>query len=676
MVPSGVHHVLENPSARDLVQIYRWLVLSRKFDEAWVKLFYEQKSPENPHSYIGQEAVGVGALYGLRKDDWVLPSLRTRPALIVRGVPLRELFAGAMGKIASPSQGRATSHHMGDNERGIVGTTGLVGSHIPSATGVALACKLRKTDAVTVCFFGDGASERGDFHEGLNFAGLKRLPVVFVVENNQYAEWTPIEHHLPVKNIADRAASYGFPGVVVDGNDVLAVHSEAVKAVNRARDGEGPTMLECKTYRLRDHCEGFGSDSRPKEEIEKWMRKDPVKKFERSLLNDGVLSEKQIAKMNADVQAEIDEAIRYAESSPWPDAEIGMTEVYAPEPPVADVVPQPAQGERQLSMGKALNEALREEMIRSPEVFLLGEDIGAEAVGPGAPPIGGVWPPTQGLAKDFPDRVIGTPISESEIVGAACGAALVGMRPVAEIMYADFLAVAMDQIVNTAAKMRYNYGGKASVPLVVRTAFGSIGEAMHHSQNTEAWLMNVPGLKIVMPSNAFDAKGLLKASVRDDNPVVFFEHKRLYTLKGPVPEADYIIGLGKADVKRQGSDVTIVATGLMVQKALASAAKLDSNGVSVEVVDPRTLRPLDSQTILNSVKKTGRLVIVHEAPKFGGFGAEIAAQVANEALDYLNAPIIRVAAPETPVPFSPPLVNNYLPSEEKIITAVTQLLRK
>lgn len=663
------------PREKDLVQIYRWLVLSRKFDEAWIKLFYEQKSPEPPHSNIGQEAVGVGALYTLRKDDWVVPSLRTRPALIVRGVPLGQLFAGAMGRVASPSQGRATSHHMGDNERGIVGTTGLVGSHIPIATGVALACKLRKTDAVTVCFFGDGASQRGDFHEALNFAGVKKLPVVFVVENNQYAEWTPIEYHLPIRSIADRAASYGFPGMVVDGNDVLAVHSEAVKAISRARKGQGPTMIECETYRLRDHCEGVGSDGRPKEEIQKWMEKDPVKKFERFLINEGVLSEKQIAEMNANVQNEIDEAIRYAESSHWPDLDIGLTQVYAPEPPLADAV-QRTQGTRELSMGKALNEALREELIRSPEVFLLGEDIGAEAVGPGSPPIGGPWPPTEGLARDFPDRVIGTPISESEIVGAACGAALVGMRPVAEIMFADFLTIAMDQVANTAAKMRYNYGGKASVPLVVRTAFGAIGEAMHHSQSTEAWLMNVPGLKIVMPSNAYDAKGLLKASIRDDNPVVFFEHKRLYTLKGPVPEGDYVIRLGKADVKRQGSDVTIVATGLMVQKALTSAAKLDSKGVSVEVVDPRTLRPLDSETIVNSVMKTGRLVIVHEAPRFGGFGAELAAQVAQDAIDYLNAPILRIAAPETPVPFSPPLRNNYIPSEEKIVTAVSQLLGK
>jgi len=660
---------------KDMTQIYRWLALARKFDETLVRLFYEQRSPENPHSNIGQEAVAAGTLYRLRENDWVVPSLRTRLALIMRGVPLKEQFAGAMGKATGPSGGRSTSHHLGDNTRGILGTTGLVGSHIPEATGVALACKLRKMDSLVVCFFGDGASNRGDFHEGLNFAGLKKLPIIFVVENNQYAEWTPIKHHLPIKNIADRASSYGFPGVVVDGMDVLAVYSAAEEAISRAREGEGPTMIECKTYRFRDHCEGF-QDGRPKEEVNEWMRRDPVKTFENFVLEKGILSKEEVAKMNSELQAQIDEAVRFGEDSPWPDSSIGLTEVYAPEHPAEELAPPSVLGKREITMGKAINEALREELKRDPNVFLLGEDIGPEAIGPGIPPMGGTWPPTEGLPLEFPSRLISTPISESEIIGASVGAALVGMRPVPEIMYADFLAIAMDQLANTAAKMRYNYGGKASVPMVVRAPFGAIGEAMHHSQSTEAWLMNVPGLELVMPSTPYDAKGLLKASIRDDNPVVFFEHKRLYTIKGPVPDGEYIIPLGKADVKRNGSDVTVVATGLMVHRALGAATKLSEKGIGVEVVDPRTLRPLDTRTIIDSVKRTGRLVIVHEAPKFGGFGAEIAAQVAEEALDYLDAPIVRVAAPESPVPFSPPLEKNYVPSEERIVIAVLKLLRK
>jgi 2-oxoisovalerate dehydrogenase E1 component len=658
-----------------MIEIYHWLVLSRKFDETLVKLFYENKVIENPHSNVGQEAVAVGSIFKLREKDWVVPSLRTRPALIMRGVPLNEQFAGAMGKATGPSGGRATTHHLGDNERGIIGTTGIVGSHIPEATGVALACKLRKTDSLVVCFFGDGACNRGDFHEGLNFAGLKKLPIIFVVENNQYAEWTPIKYHLPIKNIAERASSYGFPGVIVDGMDVLAVISAAEEAISRARTGEGPTLIECKTYRFRDHQEGF-QDGRPREELSEWMRKDPVKTFENLVLEEGILSREDVAKINSELQAQIDDAVRFGESSPWPDPQMGLSEVYAPDHPAEDLVPPPASARREITMGKALNEALREELTRNPEVFLLGEDIGPEAVGPGVPPMGGTWPPTAGLPSEFPSRLISTPISESEIIGASIGAALVGMRPVPELMYADFVAIAMDQLANTAAKMRYNYGGKVSVPMVMRLPFGAIGEAMHHSQSTEAWLMNVPGLKLVMPSTPYDAKGLFKASIRDDNPVVFFEHKKLYTMKGPVPDGEYIVPLGKADVKQKGSDVTVIATGLMVHRALAAAAKLGEKGISVEVVDPRTLRPLDTATILDSVRRTGRLVIVHEAPKFGGFGAEIAAQVAEEALDYLDAPIARVAAPDTPVPFSPPLESDYVPSEEKIMLAVLKLLRK
>jgi pyruvate dehydrogenase E1 component beta subunit len=329
---------------------------------------------------------------------------------------------------------------------------------------------------------------------------------------------------------------------------------------------------------------------------------------------------------------------------------------------------------RELTMGEALNEALREEMIRNEKVIIMGEDLGADAIGP----VGGLWPPTRGLCAEFPDRVIGTPISEPLIVGAAVGAALVGMRPVVEIMYADFLTLAMDQIINYAAKMKYNYGGKASVPLVIRAPFGvKLGSCsgLHHSQSPEAWFLNVPGLKIVMPSTPYDAKGLLKAAIRGEDPVIFFEHKMLYEIKGYVPEDEYIIPIGKADVKREGTDVTVVATGLMVHYSLLAADKLQKEGISVEVIDPRTLLPIDEEAIISSVKKTGKLIIVHEAPVTGGFGSEVAAIVAEKALDYLDAPIIRIGAPFTPVPFSPPLEKFYLPNEEKIVSAILKITK-
>ncbi len=651
-----------------MVEVYRHMLWARRFDEKVVELYHEGKGIyETPHSHVGQEATMVGATYTLQRKDYVVPSLRTRPALYIRGVSSKELMAGICGKVTGPARGKVTSHHMGDNERGIIGTTGIVGGHITVAAGVALACKLRKMDSVVMCFFGDGASNRGDFHEALNLSAVKKLPIVYVCENNQYAMWTPISFHMAIQNVSERAKAYGFPGVTVDGNNVLAVYKAVSEAVSRAREGYGPTLVECKSYRYQSHSEGL-PERRSKEEIEAWKRKDPIKTFERWLTDKGILTQPWAEKLEAELQGEVEDAVKFANESPFPDLEEASKDVYS-EKEQKEIKPTGAFREK--TGGEALNEAIREEMRRDKDVILIGEDLGIESIGP----VGGVWPPTRGVCEEFPNRVIGTPISESAIAGASVGAALVGMRPVAEIMFADFLTIAMDQIINSGAKMRYNYGGKAFVPMVVRTPFGAgLRSALHHSQSPEAWVLNVPGLKVVMPSTPYDAKGLLKASIRDDDPVIFFEHKLLYRMKGMVPEGEYLIPLGKADIKREGGDATVVATGMMVHKALSAAETLQKKGVSVEVVDPRTLRPLDKGAIIASVKKTGRLIIVHEACKTGGFASEVATVVAEEALGYLDAPIQRVTAPDTPVPFSPPLEDAYLPSEEKIVTAVSKAL--
>jgi 2-oxoisovalerate dehydrogenase E1 component len=651
------------------------MLLARRFDEKLIEL-YEAGGPvvELPHSHIGQEAIGVGACYGLRCDDYVLPSLRTRPALLVRGVPAKIMMAGILGKETGPAKAKVTTHHLGDHDHGIVGTTGLIGGHIAAASGVALACKLKKSSSVVLCFFGDGASSQGDFHEASNFAAVKKLPLIQIIEHNMYAMWTRSSNTIPIENLSTRAVAYGFPGVTVDGNDVLAVHNEVQKAIERARAGEGPTLVECKTYRYRSHTERKGiKERRDAEELERWKQKDPILQFRKHLLKIGILDD-ELEKVSIDVNAEMDEAVKFAEQSPFPKPDEVLEDVYGP-PTIQreDIEPELKSSAREVTYGQALNEALREEMMRDERVFLLGEDLNRDAIG--LP--GGLWPPTRGLCNEFPDRVIGTPISESEIIGAAIGTALVGMRPVAEIMYADFIALAMDPIVNYAAKMRFNYGGKASVPMVVRTPLGA-GHSMglHHSQCPEAWFLNVPGLKIISPSAPYDAKGLLKAAIRDDDPVIFFEHKFLYGVKGPIPEGDYVIPIGKASVKRKGEDVTIIATARMVHEAFSAAERLQEDGVSAEIIDPRTLLPLDKDTILKSVKKTGRVIIVHEAPKTGGFGAEVAAVIAEEALEYLDAAIQRVAAPFTPVPFSPPLENFYLPNVEKIISAVKETISK
>lgn len=651
-------------SDKDKIAIYRYLLLSRRFDERINELYANtQKINELPHSHIGQEAIGVGACYGLRPDDYVLPSLRTRPALITRGVPIKLMVAGIFGRSTGPAGGRVTTHHLGDPAYGVVGTTGIVGGHIAVASGVALACRMRKKDSVVLCFFGDGATSQGDFHEAANFAGLNDLPLLFIVENNHFAAMTTFAKSVSGGDIAGRARGYGFPGVKIDGNDVFEVHRNVQEAVARARQGKGPTILECVTYRIHSHAEQV-PEKRNQAELDEWMRADPVARMKQKLLASGVLTEDIDAEIDREIRGEIGEAVKFAESSPFPDPSDMTKEVYGSPPKIEERLPEATS---RMSVGKALNQALREEMLRDEAVFMIGEDIGADAIGPP----GGLWPPTKNLCNEFPDRVVGTPLCESEIVGAAVGAALAGLRPVVEIMFSDFATLAMDQIVNYAAKMRYNYGGKHGVPMVIRAPFGIGGSmGLHHSQSPEAWFMNVPGLKIVMPSTPSDAKGLMKASIRDGDPVIFLEHKMLYGAEGNVPEGEYLIPLGKADVKRPGTDVTVVASGLMISYSLLAANELEQEGISVEVVDPRTILPLDKDTIVASVKKTSRLVIVHEAPKIGGAGGEIAATVAEEALEYLDAPIERIGAPFAPVPFSRPLEKAYVPSVDQIVAGV------
>ncbi len=435
-------------SKLDLTEMYRYMVLARRFDEVFIEHYLEGKGAvELPHSHIGQEAIGVGACYGLGRSDCIVPSLRTRPALFVRGVSAKEMMAGIFGKATGPARSKVTTHHIGRNDLGIIGSTGCIGSQPPVAAGVALASKIRKTNSVVLCFLGDGATSRGDFHEALNFSAVKRLPIIYFVENNQYAMWSRASSDVAIENIADRAAGYGSPGIVVDGNDVLAVHRAAQTGVERARKGEGLTLIECKTYRIRGHTERV-LEHRPQEEINQWMARDPIKRFEEKLLEEGVINKEAIGKIWMEVDAELAEAVEFAKNSPFPDEEEVFKDVYATEFP-SETYKEPELGHaRELSIGAALNEGLKEEMTNDENIILIGEDLGANGVGT----IGGLWPPTHGLCKEFPDRVIGAPISESLIVGAGVGAALKGMRPVVELQFSDFIAIAMDQIVNTAAK--------------------------------------------------------------------------------------------------------------------------------------------------------------------------------------------------------------------------------
>jgi pyruvate/2-oxoglutarate/acetoin dehydrogenase E1 component len=567
--------------------------------------------------------------------------------------------------------------HIDDVQHVNMGATGIVGCNITVAEGAGLSQKLQKTDRVVVCFFGDGAANEGTFHESLNMASTWDLPVIFVCENNMYGMSVPWAKVTKLPDVAKRACAYGIPGVVVDGMDVLAVRGAVSEAVERARKGDGPTLIEAKTYRWYGHSHSDPRAYRTREEEAEWKKRDPITVMKENLGSVKMLSETEFEEMENTVDAKLDTAMQFSEASSEPKPTEVDTDVYAPSKSTqADYetdrrlrarIQTEGASMRQISYAQALQEAMREEMTQDPSVFIMGEDVGL---------YGGAYGATRDLFNEFGQwRVIDTPISEATIGGAAVGAAMTGMRPIAEIMYVDFTPLAMDQIANQGAKNRYMFGGKTSVPMVIRTE-GGAGRAIaaHHSQSLESLWTHFPGIYVVMPSTPYDAKGLLKAAIRDDNPVMFIEHKMLYKEKGPVPEEDYIIPLGVADIKRPGKDITLVTYSRMVSRSLSAAKVLAEEGIDVEVVDLRTLKPLDIETILTSVKKTGRLICVSEAYENTGFINEIMVQVNENAFDYLDAPMLRVAAANVPVPRAEILEDEAIPNEGRIIAACRKVV--
>ena len=516
-----------------------------------------------------------------------------------------------------------------------------------------------------MAFFGDGAANQGVFHEAMNLASVWKLPMLFICENNQYALNTSFRQTTSVAQIATRAVAYGVPGKTIDGNDVVEVYQTVGEAVERARAGEGPSLIEAMTWRWGPHSMRANlREPRTDQEMTAWKARDPLIRA-MEVMQAAHIPKGEIAAIRTAVEREIEHAVAFATNSAEPELSSLDSAVYVPH--IAHREPGPT-GARVLTYTQALNEALRQEMTRDPAVLLMGEDV-AET--------GGIFQVSKGLVEEFGAlRVRDTPISESTFCGTGIGAAIAGLRPVVEVQIFDFVTLMMDMIVNQAAKFRFMNGGTAKVPVVIRGPQGSgVRLAAQHSQSLEAWFAHIPGLVVVAPSTPYDAKGLLIAAIRDDNPVIFLEHKMLYLGQAsPVPEEPYAIPLGKADVKRKGTDVTIIATQLMVSRALSAAELLGREGISVEVIDPRTLRPLDEETILESVRKTHRLLIVHEACKTGGFGAELSAMVMEKAFDWLDAPVARLASRDTPMPYNDKLESAVVPSQEDIISAVRALL--
>ena len=650
-----------------LEEIYTTMRRIRSFEERTADLFQEGVVKGTAHSYVGEEAIASAVGSILRDDDYMASNHRGHGHCIAKGAKLDRMMAELMGRDTGYCHGLGGSMHIADMNLNILGANGIVGAAMPLSTGTALAAKLRGTDQVVVAFFGDGGSNQGIFHESLNLASVWNLPVLFICENNQYALSTSYKRTTSAAQISDRAIGYQVPGVTIDGNDPIEVYNVVEEAVARARAGEGPTLIECLTYRWGQHSLRANlNDPRPDKELKEWIARDPMKVIEKALLENKVATRERLTEIGNDVKAELEDAVAFGKDSPEPNVAMMEAAVYSPHATYTEPGPNT---DRELSFPEALNEALAQEMASDDSVFVMGEDVGET---------GGIFTVTKGLIDKFgEERVRDTPISEATFVGCGVGAAIAGMRPVVEIQIFDFIALTMDMLVNQAAKFRYMLGGGPTVPLVVRgPQGGGIRMAAQHSQSLEAWFTHVPGLVVVAPSTPYDAKGLLVSAIRDDNPVIFLETKLSYVgAGGPVPEELYAIPIGKADVKRQGADVTVLATMAMVPRALTAATQLAREGIDVEVVDPRTLRPLDEETILESVRKTNRLVIVHEAWQKGGFGAEVSALVVEKAFDYLDAPIQRVGARDVPMPYNDGLELEVIPSIERIANTIREVMR-
>ena len=674
-------------SREDLLTYLRQMMEIRALENHIAMLLSKAVLKGASHLYAGEEAVAVGAVAALRDDDLITSTHRghghchahgdrAAQTLEEKQNHYNKMLAEVLGRTGGYCKGKGGSMHIADVLHGNLGATGIVGGNIPVAAGAALAQKLMGTDRVVLCFFGDGASNGGNFHEAVNMASLWNLPIVFVVENNQYAMSVPWSNASKLPDIAGRAAAYGIPGEVVDGMNILAVRGAVARAVTRARNGEGPSIVEAKTYRYYGHSHSDPRAYRSREEEAEWRQRDPIHVLRDQMINIRWLSQADFEAMEQIVQKKLEQAYSFSQASPEPQPEEALTDVYAP----SKTSPQDLENDlrlrqklqtdshiRQISYAQAIQEALAEEMRRDPGVFLFGEDVGL---------YGGAYGATRGLFQEFGKwRVLDTPISEPTIAGMAVGAAMAGMRPVVEIMYVDFTPLAMDQIANQGAKNRYMFGGKTSVPMVVRTE-GGAGRAIaaHHSQSLESLWTHFPGLYVVMPSTPYDAKGLLKAAIRDDNPVMFIEHKMLYKEKGPVPEEEYLIPLGVADIKRPGKDITLVTYSRMVHTSLQAAELLAKEGIDIEVIDLRTLKPLDIDTVIGSVKKTGFLVCVSEAYQNTGFINEVMVQVNEAAFDWLDGPMVRVASADVPVPRAEVLEDRVIPNVQRVVEACRKVI--
>jgi len=651
-----------------MIDIFRKIVLCRHFDEKIDEIDAElRKKGENliQHATTGQEVTPITVCSLLRKDDYMQPYHRGWATWIGRGLSVKEMMAEILGKRTGKCLGMG-GVHIADYDLGILGRPGKQGAHIGIGAGAALAAKLRGSDRVNVNFHGEAASNTGAFHESMNLASVLKLPMIEVVEFNGFQISTPVSDFLPISNVADRAVAYGIPGVVVDGNDVFAVYEVAQEAIKRAREGRGPTLIEAKTYRLGEHAgpdAGAYGGYRSKEEVDEAWKRDPIPRYRNQLIEMGVLTEAEADRIDREARAEVEEAARFALESRYPTYEEYVDEnmLYADLGPIPVEV-KPGGPTREMTMGEAFFQAVDEEMARDETIFYLGQGIR--------------WTARNTLVKKYNRRIINSPISEEGEVLCGTGAAAAGMRSIVDLGVSDFTVRAFDAIYDEAPKLRsMGGGGRFKVPMVLVVSASGIGIGIgsHHSQSLEYLYLRCPGLKVVYPSTPHDAKGLMKSALRDSNPVMYFMHKLMVRRKGPVPEVEYTVPIGRAEVKREGSDVTVFTYGCMVPSALSAAAELERQGISAEVFDPRTLHPLDKESLFKSVRKTGRLVTFEEDN--GGVGVAVAALVAEEAFDALKAPVRNIHYPNVTIPNCYYGERLLLPKEADLIREVKELMK-
>ncbi len=648
-----------NFTNEELVHVYRNLLMPRMIEEKMLVLLRQGKISKW-FSGIGQEAISVGCTLALENDEWIFPLHRNLGVFTSRQMPLHKLFMQWQGNKEGYSKGRERSFHFGSKPHHICGMISHLGPQLAVADGVALACTLKKENKVSLAFSGDGGTSEGDFHEALNVAAVWDLPVIFVIENNGYGLSTPVKEQYRCERLVDKAKGYGMEGIRIDGNNVLTVY-ETMKGVrDYCIKTQKPYLIECMTFRMRGHEEASGTKYVPKELFEEWGRKDPIKNYEQFLTAEKILSEMQLADIRNEVKAYIDaELVLAAEAEALvPDREEELRDVYAAVS--SDVSRESSvniidsHDSRLTSHDKrlldAIKDALQESMRRHPNLVLMGQDI-AE--------YGGAFKITEGFVEEFgKERVRNTPICESAIVGCTLGLSLEGYKSVMEMQFADFVTVGFNQVVNNLAKSHYRWGQNADVVIRMPTG-GGVGAGPFHSQSNEAWFTKVPGLKVVYPSSPHDAKGLLIAAINDPNPVLFFEHKALYrSISGPVPEVYYEVAIGKARLVKEGADITLITYGAGVHWAMEYQEQHPE--ISLHLLDLRTLLPLDYTAIRESVAKTGKVLLLHEDTLIGGIGGEISAWISEHCFELLDAPVMRCASLDTPIPFNIELEKNFM----------------